>query len=169
MDDSMLATATLCNRMRRIALIAVALALPLDRLRVDAADRFRERVQGRAGRRSRSSSTSSRRPASAGDAEKICTEILSKQLVTELKTAGGDCVTEMDRAIDDASDFNLTVRSVKVNGNTATAQVRQGDSRHHRHVHVREGEGGAWRARRSAAAPGPEARSARAIWPYWRS
>ena len=53
----------------------------------------------------------------AGDAEKICAEILSKQLVTELKSAGGDCVTEMDRAIDDASDFDLTVRSVKVNGN----------------------------------------------------
>jgi hypothetical protein len=81
----------------------------------------------------------------AGDAEKICTEILSKQLVTELKSAGGNCVSEMDRAIDDASDFNLTVRSVKVNGTTATAQVRQGDAGEiATFTFVKEG--GAWRA-----------------------
>jgi len=63
-----------------------------------------------------------------GNAEKICTEILAKSLVAELKSAGGECVTEMDRAIEDASDFDLQVRDVKVTGNTATAQVRQGDS-----------------------------------------
>jgi hypothetical protein len=64
----------------------------------------------------------------AGDAQKICSEILAPRLVTEIKSAGGDCVTEMDRAIEDASDYDLQVRSVKVNGNTATAQVRQGDT-----------------------------------------
>jgi hypothetical protein len=64
----------------------------------------------------------------AGKPETICTEILAKSLVAELKSAGGDCVTEMDRAIDDASDFDLRVREVKVTGNTATAQVRQGDT-----------------------------------------
>src|SRR5689334_21496712 len=62
-----------------------------------------------------------------GDADKICKDILSKQLVTELKSAGGDCVTEMDRAIKDASDYDLQVTSVKISGTTATAQVRQGD------------------------------------------
>jgi hypothetical protein len=61
------------------------------------------------------------------DAERICTEILAKQLVAELKTAGGNCETEMDRAIKDASDYDLQVVSVKVNGANATAQVRQGD------------------------------------------
>jgi hypothetical protein len=65
---------------------------------------------------------------SRGDAGRICKEILSKQLVTELKTAGGDCVTEMDRAISDASDYDLQVTSVKINGANATAQVRQGKS-----------------------------------------
>jgi len=63
-----------------------------------------------------------------GDARKICNEILAPRLVTEIKGAGGDCVTEMDRAIEDASDYDLQVRSVKVNGTTATAQVRQGDT-----------------------------------------
>jgi hypothetical protein len=82
---------------------------------------------------------------SRGDADRICKDILAKQLVTELKTAGGDCVTEMDRAIADASDYDLQVTSVKVNGTNATAQVRQG-----KHGEVATftfvKEGGAWRA-----------------------
>lgn len=61
------------------------------------------------------------------DADRICKEILAKRLVDELKTAGGDCVTEMDRAIKDATDFNLTISQVKVTGNSATARVRQGE------------------------------------------
>ena len=62
-----------------------------------------------------------------GDATRICEEILAKRLVDELKAAGGDCTTEMDRAIKDASDYDLQVTDVKVNGSTATAKVRQGD------------------------------------------
>jgi hypothetical protein len=82
---------------------------------------------------------------SRGDADRICKEILSKQLVTELKTAGGDCVTEMDRAISDASDYDLQVTSVKVNGANATAQVRQGKSGQvATFTFVKEG--GGWRA-----------------------
>jgi hypothetical protein len=63
---------------------------------------------------------------SRGDARTICSEILASELVDELKRAGGDCVTEMDRAIKDASDYDLQVLNVKINGTTATAQVRQG-------------------------------------------
>jgi hypothetical protein len=67
--------------------------------------------------------------AGAGrDAETICTEVLASTLVNELKAAGGDCVNEMDRAIKDASDYDLQVVDVKVNGNTATARVAQGDT-----------------------------------------
>jgi hypothetical protein len=68
--------------------------------------------------------------AAAGRAhhpDTICSDILSKQLVAELKSAGGNCETEMKAAIEDASDFDLQVHSVKVTGNSATAQVRQGD------------------------------------------
>ena len=61
------------------------------------------------------------------DAERICKEILAKRLVDELKTAGGDCVTEMDRAIKDATDFDLKISQIKVTGNSATARVRQGE------------------------------------------
>lgn len=130
--------------MRRIALIAVALALPLAACggtqTSDSGTEFK-------GDQAAVAEVVDRLAAAgrAGDAEKICTEVLSKQLVTELKSAGGECVTEMDRAIDDASDFNLTVRSVKVNGTTATAQVRQGDSgANATFTFVKEGN--AWRA-----------------------
>lgn len=61
-----------------------------------------------------------------GNAKKICTDILAKQLVTELDSAGGDCETELGHAIDDAGDYDLQVRSVKVDGSAATAEVRQG-------------------------------------------
>ena len=64
-----------------------------------------------------------------GDADKICAEILAKSLVDELKSAGGDCVTEMHRAITDATDYDLQVDDVKVTGATATAKVRQGTSK----------------------------------------
>src|SRR3954471_24643618 len=63
------------------------------------------------------------------NAKKICTEILAKQLVDELKSAGGDCEREMDRAIHDATDYDLQVDDVKVTGSTATARVRQGTSK----------------------------------------
>ncbi len=80
-----------------------------------------------------------------GDAEKICTEILAKRLVAEVKAAGGDCETEMDRAISDASDYDLQVRSIKISGPNATAQVRQGaDGEVATFSFVKEG--GAWKA-----------------------
>jgi hypothetical protein len=62
-----------------------------------------------------------------GDAKTICDDILASQLLTQLKTAGGNCESEMKDAIRDANDFDLNVRAVKVTGNNATAQVQQGD------------------------------------------
>jgi hypothetical protein len=80
-----------------------------------------------------------------GDANKICTQILAKQLVDELKSAGGDCVTEMNRAITDATDYDLQVDDVKVTGTTATAKVRQGTSKKVATVAFVKEKGG-WRA-----------------------
>jgi hypothetical protein len=62
----------------------------------------------------------------AGNAKKICTDILARRLVQELRSAGGDCQSEMKAAIQDASDYDLRVASVKVTGASATARVRQG-------------------------------------------
>jgi hypothetical protein len=61
-----------------------------------------------------------------GNAKKICSDILARQLVAELKSVGGDCESEMKAAIQDASDYDLRVDSVKVTGGSATARVRQG-------------------------------------------
>jgi hypothetical protein len=61
-----------------------------------------------------------------GNAKKICSDILARQLVAELKSVGGDCESEMKAAIQDASDYDLKVDSVKVTGGSATARVRQG-------------------------------------------
>jgi hypothetical protein len=80
-----------------------------------------------------------------GNAAKICNEILSKELIQELKSVGGDCVTEMDRAIKDASDYDLRVTAVKVNGPSATATVRQGaDGKTATFTFIKEN--GAWKA-----------------------
>jgi hypothetical protein len=68
--------------------------------------------------------------ASAGKRNKpddICSNILSQQLVRQLNAAGTDCATEMQKAIEDANEFDLTVEKVTVNGSTATADVKQGD------------------------------------------
>jgi hypothetical protein len=62
-----------------------------------------------------------------GQADDICSEILAKTLVSQLDAAGTDCATEMQKAIDDATQFDLEVQKVTINGNEATAEVKQGD------------------------------------------
>jgi hypothetical protein len=62
-----------------------------------------------------------------GKPEDICSDILAKSLVSQLDAAGTSCQTEMQKAIDDATDFDLEVRKVTIEGNEATAEVQQGD------------------------------------------
>jgi len=57
----------------------------------------------------------------------ICSDILAKELVDQLKAGGTSCETEMEKAIEDADDFDLEVLEVTVTGDTATARVRRGD------------------------------------------
>ncbi len=59
--------------------------------------------------------------------EDICSEILSRTLVSQLEAAGADCAAEMEKAIDDADDYDLDVQKVTVTGSNATASVRRGD------------------------------------------
>jgi hypothetical protein len=61
-----------------------------------------------------------------GKPEDICGDILAHPLVSQLDAAGTDCKTEMQKAIEDANDFDLEVRKVTVEGDRATAEVRQG-------------------------------------------
>jgi hypothetical protein len=80
-----------------------------------------------------------------GNSGKICTDYLARRLVQQLKSSGGTCQTEMKAAVQDASDFDLRVNSVKVNGANATATVQQGThGKTATFTFVKEN--GAWRA-----------------------
>jgi hypothetical protein len=132
------------NRMRRTALITLALALPVAACGASGSSSSTAKFKG-AQAEVADVVDSLASAGRAGKAEKICNDILSKQLIQELKSAGGDCVTEMDRAIKDASDYDLRVTAVKVNGPNATATVRQGDDgKTATFTFVKEN--GAWRA-----------------------
>ena len=59
--------------------------------------------------------------------EDICANILSRALIQEIETAGANCTQEMEKAIEDADDYDLDVREVTIDGTTATATVRRGE------------------------------------------
>jgi hypothetical protein len=80
-----------------------------------------------------------------GQADDICTEILAKTLVSQLDAAGTDCATEMQKAIDDATQFDLEVTKVTINGNEATAEVKQGEDGPTETMTFTK-ENGSWRA-----------------------
>jgi hypothetical protein len=80
-----------------------------------------------------------------GEPGRICTEILSRTLVQELEAAGADCTDEMQKAIDDADDYELDVRDVTISGATATATVRRGDDGPTQKMEFTR-EGNDWRA-----------------------
>jgi hypothetical protein len=82
-----------------------------------------------------------------GDAAEICDEVLASDLREEMRAAGANCEQELDKAIQDADDFELEVEDVTVSGDTATAKVRGrdgGEERVRNFEFVREGSG--WRA-----------------------
>jgi hypothetical protein len=60
------------------------------------------------------------------DADRICSEILARELVDRLDAEGTSCGQEISNATKDADEFAMTVRDVTVTGTTATAEVRQG-------------------------------------------
>ena len=84
--------------------------------------------------------------------EDICSQILSRALVTELEAAGADCAEEMEKAIDDADEYELEVQDVNVSGSTATARVRRGDDGPTETMEFTR-EGGDWRATSLSSGP----------------
>ncbi len=79
-----------------------------------------------------------------GDAARICSRLLSRELVDRLSAGGLNCTAEIDKALSDSDEFQLEVKRVDVRGDTATAQVEDGKGRPHRIGFVRER--GGWRA-----------------------
>jgi hypothetical protein len=77
--------------------------------------------------------------------EDICSEILASSLVQQLEAAGVDCAAEMEKAIDDADDYDLDVQEVTISGSTATAEVRRGEDGPTETMEFAK-ENGQWRA-----------------------
>jgi hypothetical protein len=77
--------------------------------------------------------------------EDICSQILSRTLVSQLEAAGADCAEEMEKAIDDADDYDLDVQEVTVDGSNATASVRRGEDGPTETMEFTK-ENGEWRA-----------------------
>jgi hypothetical protein len=78
---------------------------------------------------------------------KICTDILSRELADKVKSAGDDCVREMEKISGDADDYELKVTAVTVTGTTATARVetRRGQVKNATVTYRLTREDGAWR------------------------
>jgi uncharacterized protein (DUF2267 family) len=82
-----------------------------------------------------------------GDAAEICEAVLAAQLRDRMQAAGASCEQELDKAIDDADDYELEVEDVTISGNSATAKVKgrdRGEERVRDFEFVRED--GDWRA-----------------------
>jgi hypothetical protein len=62
--------------------------------------------------------------ASKGDEGEICGQLLATRLVDRLSTGGRDCRATVQDTLDDADSSDLTVESVRVSGDTATARVK---------------------------------------------
>ena len=60
-----------------------------------------------------------------GDAGKICSKLLTKDVVARIKAAGArSCEKTLDDSLDDADTYELTVKKVAIDGNRATAVVK---------------------------------------------
>ena len=81
--------------------------------------------------------------AQQGDAEELCSRILSRELAGELAAGGSQCVDEMQKAVGDVNDFDLEVTGVTISGSTARAEVSQSEDMTATFELVRDGSG--WR------------------------
>ena len=82
-----------------------------------------------------------------GDAGTICDEVVAKELRDQIQEAGSTCEQELEKAIEDADDFELDVEDVTIDGDRATAKVKgrdRGEERVRDFEFVREGS--EWRA-----------------------
>ena len=62
--------------------------------------------------------------AGTGDGAKICSDVLAKSLADRMAAGGSTCAQQLDDALKDADDNDLSVEAVTVDGTTATARVK---------------------------------------------
>ena len=81
------------------------------------------------------------------DAKQLCDDVLAAELRDAIAEAGSSCEVELDKAIRDADDFELTVEDVTITGTTAVAKVRTGsDDDDETRDFEFERDGDTWRA-----------------------
>jgi len=64
--------------------------------------------------------------ARENDSDRLCTKLLSEELLAAVKEEGTNCVTAGRDAFKDASSKDLTVDDVSISGDTATVEVTSG-------------------------------------------
>jgi hypothetical protein len=62
--------------------------------------------------------------AAKGDQDQICRELLAKPLIAEYARRGGTCEKVVDGVLRDSDSFGLTVESVRIAADQATARVK---------------------------------------------
>jgi hypothetical protein len=81
-----------------------------------------------------------------GDAKEICNAVFAKEVADRLKQGTKDCQDVVADQLGDANSFKLDVKSVKVNGDTATANVTSPfDGKDQSRVLTFRKEGTTWR------------------------
>jgi hypothetical protein len=89
--------------------------------------------------------------ATEGDEDRLCRELLAKDLAARLGGTGQDCESTVRDALENADTSDLSVRSVRVSGTRATARVKaeRGDADRVTTVGLVK-EGARWRISRLA-------------------
>jgi copper chaperone CopZ len=84
--------------------------------------------------------------AQDGNEAKLCTQVLAKALADRLAAAGHGCAAAVNAAIKDTDSIDMTVESVRVTGDRATARVKFETGKKDRRANVAlVREGGRWR------------------------
>jgi hypothetical protein len=84
--------------------------------------------------------------ATDSDEAKICRDLLARSLADRLARAGHGCPATVDGAVKDADTLDMTVESVRVNGDRATARVKlETGTKDRRATLALVREGGRWR------------------------
>lgn len=62
--------------------------------------------------------------AQSRDTSKLCNQILAPALTAKLKDSGGGCTHVIGNQLNTVENYNLTIQSITVNGNSAQARVK---------------------------------------------
>jgi Putative lumazine-binding len=83
--------------------------------------------------------------ARKSDEATICTDLLASDLIKTIRSTGQSCPQAISDALDDADTFDLTVKSVTVSGNSATAVVQSKEKTPADDTFKLVKEGGRWK------------------------